>query len=272
MKQTGVSKNQLQFLEQYFSQERIAEIAGISPRYQRLIKEGKRSGAKYREVIQSLYDMVRTTPAPPRKRRRPPRKKPALAYVHVPDMMNVLFSIFEPRTFKSPRLPYQHRQTGFFLPAPAWTGGLMNTWDSFFIVFGIIPEGDARFKKYRRVMEEEPIEEDEEEEFGPQPEEADSLEMFLWQISRLSDRERDLISHLGLEEKISALQDEIPEGVPVFVNFWISRVTTPLQTAEQSVRQMEDIAIDSVEIANTDSEDVQYFFAGVYGFSGWVRE
>ena len=269
MKQS-TSPNHLRFIEQYYSQEQISDILGISPRYQRLIKEGKRTGAKYADAIRGLYELIRRSERPPQKRRRPPRRKEIATYVFVPDMLNVLFSIFEPRTWKIPKRPYQHRGSLFFVNEAIWPSGEMyNTWDSFFIVAGVIPEADPRFRKYRRVLE--IVEEDEDEEEGEREEkEADSIEMFIEMLEELSEREKNLISHLNLESKLSDLYIQgIPEDSPLFINFWISRVSTAPTSPSDAFNLMTEIAKDSIDIANSESDDVQYFLVGVYGFSGW---
>lgn len=269
MKQGAASANQLRFLEQYYSQEQIADVLGISPRYQRLIKEGKRSGAKYADAIRSLYDLLRKSPKPPKKRKRPPRKKSIISYAYVPDVMNILFRIFEPRTWKTPRRNYQHKQSRYFVSSPEWpTGKVFDTWDSFFIVLGVIPLDDPKFKRYQRVMVEEEIEEDEDEEM--EEKDADSIDMFLEMLDGLSEREQQIISHIPLEKW---LQDAIGAGLPnqdsMFVNFWISRVSTSPMTPEQVKGLMVEIARDSIDISNNESDDVQYHLLGVYGFSGW---
>lgn len=260
----GASTNQLLFLEQYFTQEAIEETIGVSPRYQRLIKEGKRSGAKYADAIKALYDMIRKTPEPPKKRRRPARKRPSADFVYVPDMLNVLFSIFEPRTFKAPKSRYQVRDTLALVDQQREPAGKFNTWFVFFITFGMIPPGDKTFNRYKRVFVPDEDDEEEREEMEP-----DSIHAFYDAISRLSEREYALIEHLNLLDAIEKAGENITHNVPLFVNFWISRVTTVPVEPENAAYQLEDIAQQSIDIANNESDDVYNVLVKMYGFFGF---
>jgi hypothetical protein len=71
-----------------------------------------------------------------------------------------------------------------------------------------------------------------------------------------------------LKQWIRDIREDVPEDVAVFVNFWISRVSTAPMLPERAMGLMHEIAKDSIDIANA-SDDVQYFLLGVYGFSGW---
>lgn len=258
----GASVNQIAYIEQYKTQVEIQDILGISPRYLRLVKQGKRSGAKYADGICALYDLLRRSSEPPRKRKHPPRAKPLPSVVFVSDLMNVLFKIFEPRTWKIPTRRYQDKESKFFMKHSSFLAGqLYDTWDSFFIVFGVMPKGDPNFKRYKRIIlseEKEPLE-------------GDSIERFIEIIESLSPREQDLIAHIPLEEWIMEAAQEIDYQESLFTNFWISRLRTPLRSPESAYSLMVEIARDSVDAAQGfDASGIEYHFIGCYGFSGWI--
>lgn len=269
----GALADALRFLEQYYSQSQLKDILGVSERYQRLIKEGKRSGAKYRDSVQSLFDELRRSTEPPKKRRRPPRKRPSLAFVYVPDLVNVLFSIFQPRTFKFPRREWEHRQTLFLTYDQAWpSGAAFNTWDGYYIVLGVADEADARFRKYRRVLLDVDEEDEDEETIEVSDDiQPDTIEFYLDQLQNLTEKERAVVSHLPLEPMLIDISNEVPEGKPVFVNFWITRVSTAAMPPDGGKREVEAVINEAIDAANDEyAEDgIRFYLVGLYGYSGW---
>lgn len=261
------------FLEQYYTQADLAEVIGTSARYLRLIKEGKRSGASFKEGIDSLYDQTRRAREKPVKRRRPPRRRVSVAYVSMKDVLNVLFNIFEPRTFKAPKAEYQHRKSLYLTHDRAWPArARYNTWDAFFIVWGQIPEGDPRFKKYQRFrasVEEEEVEEDEIQdiELDAKP---DSPAAYMAAFQALTGREASVVSHLSVESFIQTIEEFAGDSeMSGLCNFWITRVNTEDLTPQEAWPLMLSIAQDSVDSVNEQSDDINYVMAGVYGFYGW---
>lgn len=288
-KRIPVNIGQLRYLlslEIFKDQDALARRLGTSARYIRWMLSGDKPGHKHSGKIWKLYQLHRRKGSPV----KPPSRLPRAGrdFVSMAAVVVVLRYLFQPtdaQKIPPDSRPWQDRDSRF-AATERKVRGTYKSWDIFAVVMvqGATEEGVVSIRKYRpKGGAQHHLDFEEERELSEEgPEEGDSEEVdaLAERWATMSEKHRDLVSHLPIEEWIDAISQNVSGGEVLF-DFWITRLSEREKGSSggnyrdpndpNTLTALEAAVEMNVDSATEQNEHFRYDLVGVYAFAGWNK-